>query len=60
MPSVWKYRGDTRWRLASGRSLSGGIDVPCTATGAGVFPPVSGTRSESATDVTPGIAVRRS
>ena len=59
MPSVVKYRGDTRWRFAFGCSLIGGTGRPTTATGAGVCPPVSGTRSVSAAEVLPASAVSR-
>jgi len=59
MPSVSKYRGETRWRLASSRSLNGGSDVPCTATGAGVGPLASGATSVSAAELTPGIVFSR-
>ena len=59
IPSVAKYRGETRCRFACGRSLSGGSGRPPIATGAGVCPPVSGTRSVSAADVLPGSVDRR-
>ena len=59
MPSVAKYRGETRCRFACARSLSGGIGLPPIATTVGARSPVSGTRSVSAVDVLPGSVDKR-